>query len=202
MKCKFCLQPAGFLKSYHDDCRHDVENTVKQIESIVDTHKADETVPKEVKLQIREIASNNLYKNYIESKVFDKTTICRGEVIIHVESMLRISESKNRCKMIETGYRYEKKPTWKETRLLLDESGMIVFTDKAVYLCVKTKIMRYSYSRIVNYGYDTLAFSLKYAYFDVKTASPFPHRFSFTDICKANAGHKEQNIALVLHNLI
>lgn len=44
MKCEFCLQPAGFLKSYHDNCRQNVENSLKDIESIINIHKDDDMV--------------------------------------------------------------------------------------------------------------------------------------------------------------
>lgn len=201
MKCKFCQQQAGFFKSYHEECKLSAENTMKQLEAIVNEHRADEEVPKSVKLRMKEIAlSNPLYINYAESEVIDKTAIHFNETIIHVESMLQISESKNRCKMVETGYRYEKMPTWSEKQLLLDNLGKIIFTDKAVYLYVNTKTMRYPYSKIVNYGFDK-NFLSKYAYFDIKTTSPFPHRFSFTDTHKDKNARKEQNITLFLHCL-
>lgn len=202
MKCRFCNQRAGVLKGYHDECKANAEKTMKQIEGIVNQHKSDETVPKDLVNQLKEVAlSNKLYVNYLESEIFDKTLIQKGETLIYVESMMRISESKNRCKMIETGHRYEKMPTWSEKEILLDDSGRVVFTDKAVYLFVGIKAMRYPYSKIVNYGLDKI-WSLNYAYFDVKTSSPYPHRFTFTDTFKDKKASKEQNIALFLHSLV
>ncbi|MBR6618191.1 MAG: hypothetical protein IKL00_10035 [Oscillospiraceae bacterium] len=201
MKCIFCKQPAGFLKSYHDDCQKSADNVRQQIEDILNQYKSDDIVPAEVKQQIRDlVVSNNKYKNYVESMVYDKTTIYNNEVVIYVESMLRISESKNRCRMVETGFRYEKKPCWDNGTLILDNSGIVIFTDKAIYFYVNSKTMRYPYNKIVNYGYDKI-FSSKYAYLDVKTSSPFPHRFSFTDTYKGKDGLKEQNIVLFIHSL-
>ena len=202
MKCIYCKQTAGFLKGYHDDCKKSVDNVQQQIEDIMNQHKADDIVPTEVKHQIKALAStNNGFRNYVESKIYDKTAIYNNEVVIHVESMLKISESKNRCRMVETGYRYEKRPCWNNSELILDNSGSVIFTDKAVYLYVNSKTMRYPYSKIVNYGYDKI-FSFKYAYFDVKTSSPFPHRFSFTDTYRQKDGRKEQSIVLYIHSLI
>lgn len=114
------------------------------------------------------------------SKLIDRTTKYTDETIIHIESGLKIFESKNRCKMVESGYRYEKMPTWSEKEYLLDNSGAIIFTDAAIYLYVNSKTMRYPYTKIVNYGFEKI-FTMNQAYFDVKTSSPFPHRFSFTD---------------------
>ena len=92
-------------------------------------------------------------------------------------------------------------PTWSQKEYLLDNSGTIIFTDCAVYLQVGTKIMKYPYKKIVNYGFDKI-WTLKYAYFDLKTSSSYPHRFSMSDTFKAKDGRKEQNICLFLHCLI
>ena len=202
MKCEYCKQQVGFLKWYHEECKVSAEKTLRQIENVLNQHKSDETVSKEVTLELREIVlSNALYKNYLESKIIDKTAIHVNEVVICVESGVKISETKNRCKMVETGYRYEKMPTWSEKQLLLDNTGIVIFTDKAIYLYAGMKTMRYPYNKIVNYGYEKI-WTLKYAYFDVKTTSPLPHRFSFTDYFKNKNAEKEQNIALLLHCLV
>lgn len=202
MRCRFCNQQVGFMKTYHEDCRLKVEGTVKQIEEIVNEHKEDDVVPEEVKKLLKKIAnSNEIYINYMKSRAVDKTIIHVNETIIYAESNLVIHESKNRCKMVETGYRYEKMPTWSEKEFILDKSGTIIFTDVAVYLQVGSKMMRYPYKKIVNYGYEKV-WTLQYAYFDVKTSSPYPHRFSFSDTFKAKDGRKEQNICLLIHVLI
>lgn len=201
MKCKFCKQPAGFLKGYHDECRISAEKTLKEIEAFLDTHKVDEVVSKDAKQQIKDIATSNiLYMNYLESQLIDKTVIHTGETVIHIQEAVRVSESKNRCKMVETGYRYEKMPTWSEKKLLLDESGYVAFTDKAIYLFVIGKTMRYPYNKIVNYGYEK-KWLMKYAYFDIKTSSPFPHRFTLIDTYKGKEGLKEQAMCLFIHCL-
>ncbi len=202
MKCKFCNQHVGFMKTYHSDCRFNVEGTLKQIEEVVNEHKADEIVSNEVKQILKGLAiSNELYINFMKSRPVDKTIIHANETIIYAETNLVIRESKNRCKMVETGYRYEKMPTWTEKEILLDKSGTVIFTDCAVYLQIGTKMMRYPYKKIVNYGYEKI-WTLQYAYFDISTSSPYPHRFSLSDTYKAKDGRKEQNICLVLHSLV
>ena len=202
MKCNFCNQQVGFMKTYHEDCRLRVEGTLKQIEETVNKHKADDEVSVEVKELLKKLAkSDELYINYMKSQVMDKTIIHANETIIYAESGLIIRESKNRCKMVETGYRYEKMPTWSEKDFLLDKSGTIIFSDSAVYPQVGTKMMRYPYKKIVNYGFEKI-WTLQYAYFDIKTTSPYPHRFSLSDTFKAKEGRKEQNICLFLHSLV
>lgn len=201
MKCIFCKQPTGFMSRYHNDCYQEVESIIQRIENMINRHKDNAVVPKDAKQQLKELAnSSTLYKNYMSSKLVDQTTIYTNEVIIHIESGLKIFESKNRCKMVETGYRYEKKPTWSEKQYLLDNSGTIIFTDTALYLYIDSKTMRYPYAKIVNYGFNKI-FTINQAYFDVKTTSPFPHRFSFTDTFNRKDGKKEQNICLFLHFL-
>lgn len=201
MKCIFCKQPAGFMRRYHIDCHHKTEIIIQQIETMINQYKDIDVVPKNAKHQLKELANSSiLYKNYMDSKLIDRTTIYTDETIIHIESGLKIFESKNRCKMVETGYRYEKRPTWSEKEYLLDNSGHVIFTDSAIYLYVNSKTMRYPYYKIVNYGFEKI-FTMNQAYFDVKTSSPFPHRFSFTDTFREKNGRKEQNICLFLHFL-
>lgn len=202
MKCPYCNYYAGFFKSYHETCKDSAEKTLKQIESILNQHRTDENVSKSVKQQIKNIAASDLmYKNYLYSKITDKSVIHYSEVVIHVESQIRILESKNRCKMVETGYRYEKMPSWSEKELLLDNSGSLIFTDRAMYLYVKSGTRRYDYEKIVNYGIDKVL-SRYHAYFDIKTSSPFPHRFLLTSAIKEKRGEKEKNITLLLHSLL
>lgn len=201
MKCIFCKQPVGFMHRYHSDCHHKTEIIIQQIETMINQYKDIDVVPKNAKHQLKELANSSiLYTNYMVSKLIDRTTIYSDETIIHIESGVKIFESKNRCKMVETGYRYEKRPTWSEKEYLLDNSGYIIFTDVAIYLYVNSKTMRYPYNKIVNYGFEKI-FTLNQAYFDVKTSSPFPHRFSFTDTFQERNRRKEQNICLFLHFL-
>jgi len=201
MKCIFCKQPAGFMHRYHSDCHHKTQNIIQQIETIINQYKDNDIVPKDAKQHLKKLTNSSiLYKNYMFSKLIDRTAIYTNETIIHIESGLKIFESKNRCKMVETGYRYEKMPTWSEKEYLLDNSGAIIFTNAAIYLYVNSKTMRYPYNKIVNYGFEKI-FTMNQAYFDVKTTSPFPHRFSITDTFREKNGTKEQNICLFLHFL-
>ena len=101
MKCRFCSENAGFMKSYHKDCRVSAENTLKSIEEIVNEHKDDDKVSDVVKGKLKQLASSNkLYLNFMKSMAIDSTIIHINETIIYAESGLVIRESKNRCKMV------------------------------------------------------------------------------------------------------
>lgn len=201
MKCRFCKQPAGFMKGYHKECYESAESTMKQLERVVNEYKDYDVVPAKAKDEIiKVVSSNELYRNHLEYQIIDKKAIHTSEIVIHVEYGMTIRESKNRCKMVETGYRYEKKPVWNESNLILDKSGTVIFTDKAVYLYVGSQTMRYPYNKIVNIGFEK-SWATVYAYFDVKTSSPFAHRFEISSYVKEKNSEKEQNICLFLHCL-
>ena len=95
-----------------------------------------------------------------------------------MEKKVSVSEQKNRCTMVRTGYKWNKQPVWNPSNDLLSENTEVVFTDKAIYFLFGGTSMRYPYNKIVNMGFNRAEFMLPaQAYFDVKTTSPFPHRF-------------------------
>ena len=202
MKCMYCKKQVGFMKVVHEECEYTMSNMFKKMKSIFDMKIAGDITAKEARIKARELSlSNGMYRNFMESAVIDKTVIQMNEVVIYSDRSFRISESKNRCKMVETGYRYEKMPTWSEKNFLLDENGYVYFTDQAIYLYVGGKTMRYPYSKLVNCGYEKL-WSMHHAYFDVKTSSPYPHRFTLSDTFKNKGGEKEQKLTEFLRGLI
>lgn len=199
MKCIFCKNPAGLLKSYHEDCYDKIQMFLRKMEQIVNQYNQESITAKDAKNQLVSLASSDcLYKNYLEHEILDKTAIRTNETVIYIENMVSISESKNRCKMVETGYRYEKMPTWNETNQLIGENVSIVFTDKSIYMLLNNSAMMYPYNKIVNLGYDEKQGD---AYFDLKTSSPYPHRFSIKPFIKKDKS-KAQNVCLFLKCLI
>jgi hypothetical protein len=172
---------------------------LQKVELIINKYNQESISAKDVKNQLVALASSDcLYKNYLEHKIFDKTAIRTNETVIYIENMVSISESKNRCKMIDTGYRYEKMPTWNENNQLIGENVSIVFTDKGIYMLLNASTMMYPYNKIVNLGYDE---KREYAYFDVKTSSPYPHRFTIGSFLKKDKG-TAQNVCLFLNCLV
>lgn len=99
--------------------------------------------------------------------------------------------------MVRTGYRWERKSVWNPASVLLSDCADIVFTDKAVYLLLMGSGMRYPYGKIVNIGYKAARFMVsEEVFFDVKTTSPFPHRFS---IWNKYDKEKTEKVNLVLN---
>lgn len=199
MKCIFCQEPCGILKSYHDDCIQKTQALLYKMEGIVNEYNKQKINQAYAKGELRGLASSEkLYQTYIEHQIFDKTAIWVNETVIYVESGLCISESKNSCEMVRTGFRYEKKPVWNEKNYLIGKNVSIAMTDKSVYLLLHEKAMRYPYQKIVNLGYDE---KWRYAFFDVKTSSPLPHRFLIRSVNKKEKS-KLDNVCLFLNCLI
>lgn len=190
------------MKVVHEECEYMMSNMFNKMKIIFDMKVAGEISAKEARIKAGELSlSNSLYHDFMEKAIIDKTVIHMNEVIIYSDMSFTVSESKNRCKMVETGYRYEKMPTWSEKNFLLDRNGYVYLTDQAIYLYVGGKTMRYPYNKLVNCGYEKL-WSVHYAYFDVKTSSPYPHRFTLSDSFKNKNGEKEQRLTEFLQGLI
>lgn len=202
MKCIYCKKQVGFMKVVHEECEYMMSNMFNKMKIIFDMKVAGEISAKEARIKAGELSlSNSLYHDFMEKAIIDKTVIHMNEVIIYSDMSFTVSESKNRCKMVETGYRYEKMPTWSEKNFLLDRNGYVYLTDQAIYLYVGGKTMRYPYNKLVNCGYEKL-WSVHCAYFDVKTSSPYPHRFTLSDSFKNKNGEKEQRLTEFLQGLI
>lgn len=191
MKCTYCNLPAGFMKSYHQECYEQVVPIVKEIETIINLFNSEKISAQIVKDKLIKAANKDmLYKNHMKNSTNNNIDIRSSELIIHCENMMTASESKNRFKMIRTGYRYEKKPVWNVTNFKLGDNVVIVFTDQSIYLLFFETSMRYPYNKIVNFGYDERG---GFAYFDVKTTSPHPHRFYISSMSRRES-FKSKNV--------
>ena len=83
-----------------------------------------------------------------------------------------IVEEKNTCRMESIGWG-ETRPSWKVTKKTLSHSGEILITDKNIYInLIGTKLI-FPLNKIELVKEDFY----NSVYFDVKTTSPYPHRF-------------------------
>lgn len=195
MRCIFCKESTGLFKTYHDDCYHKVQAVLQRIEYTLNAYTRSDTGAEEAKQELVSLASSEcLYQNYLEHEIYDKTAVRVEETLIYLESGLNISESENRCSMIRTGYRYEKKPVWNEKELRIGENVTVVLTDQKIHMLLQDKDRAYQYKQIVNAGFEEEG---RYAYFDLKTASQYPHRFSIRPFKKTEKT-KAQNISLFI----
>lgn len=194
MKCKFCNNPAGFMKSFHLDCKLKAEECMSSIEHIVNEYNQDGVEFLDAKQAIVDlISSNEFYHNYLWNCVHKKSDIRTNEFLIHIETSLSIYETKNRKTMERTGLSYARYPEWRVSSSKIEDMATLAFTDRCIYILGFNGVMIYPYSKIINIGYQN-----GYAYFDIKTTSPYPHRFEI----KATNGKdisKSQNITLFLN---
>ena len=195
MNCKYCNESAGFMQSFHNECNEKFEELLIKRDDIIYECNSDNSDGKSVKIELMNLAKNKIYSNYMNNSIIDKTIIRTKEVIIHVESSMKVYESKNRCTMTRIGYSYEKTPIWKEYTQLIGKLTTIVYTDESIYIILFNSVMRYPYKKIVNVGYDE---KKNYLYFDVKTTSPYAHRFMIGEHVKLF--EKEVKLMLKLLN--
>lgn len=195
MNCIFCNRPAGFLKKYHEDCFSKTQIIMQQIQEMINQYNRDSISALEAKQQIVELASSDIrHENYLLNEIIDKSKICSNDILIHSEKMVSIWESKNRCTMKRTGLSYARYPEWSESNQLLCNLGTVVFSDKSIYLILDEKTIAYPYKKIIDFGYTE---DSKYTYFDVKTASPYPHRFFIRAFDKKDKS-SAQNVCIFL----
>lgn len=177
MKCSICGQQCGLFKSYHEDCKSAMIMAATKIYSIINRYENGNLACGKMEM-IELIKNEPLYRTYLMNQISGKDQIYNNEIILYVEKNVAVSEQKNRCTMVRTGCRWERKPVWNPSSVLLSDSADMVFTDKAVYLLLMGSSMRYPYGKIVNIGYNDEKFMCPpEVFFDVKTTSPFPHRF-------------------------
>ncbi len=199
MNCIFCKKSCGFLKSYHRECIESVQQVLKDIEEIINKYNKEEISASQAQNSLVDMAvSSQLYINYLNHELDSVKAIKAHETIIYFENSLALFESKNRCKMVRTGYRYEKMPNWNEENLLLDRNALVVFTDKHIHLISGQNEISYDYNKIVDIGFDEI---FGYVYFDVKTTSKIPHRFSLKPIISKEK-IKAHNVCLLLNCLV
>lgn len=175
MKCIYCNKPAGLFKLQHQECYEQIKPIFEEVSKVIGLFNSGEITSELAKDKLIKIAINEkLYSEYLKNCTNNNKDIWNTEIILYCENGLTISESKNRAKMIRTGYRYERKPVWNVNNLKLEDNVSFVLTNQSVYMLFSQTSMRYPYNKIVNIGYDKVNL---YTYFDVKTTSPHPHRF-------------------------
>ena len=196
MNCKFCNKSAGFMKSFHLECKSKAEKCMKSIEHIINIYNQDGIDFIDAKQSIMDlISSNSLYSNYLWNCVGSKSEIRTNEFLIHVETLVTIYESKNRKTMERTCLSYARYPMWNVSSYKIEEMATVAFTDKSIYLLGFNAVMVFPYKKIINIGFEN-----GYAYFDVKTNSPYPHRFEINAVNYKDLS-KPKNITLFLNLL-
>lgn len=105
MKCLICGKQCGLLKVYHEECKALVYNAEAEINTIL--HKHQFGYLNDGKSEIISLVENDtLYKNYLMKQICDKSQIYNNEIVLQVEKKVSVSEQKNRCTMVRTGYKW------------------------------------------------------------------------------------------------
>lgn len=196
MKCMFCNSSAGFMRTYHPECKAKTEDYLSKLETVLNEYNQKKINFYNAKQQLIKLASSNsFYQNYLWNSVGIKSKIRTNEVLLYVETQISIVESKNWKTMKRTGLSYARYPQWEVCSRKIEDMATVAFTDKAVYLLGFDKTYIYPYNKIVNIGFEPNKKNT--AYFDVKTTSPYPHRFELW-AADGQSISKSQNITLFL----
>ncbi len=195
MNCKFCGKKIGFFEPRHKICKTENEEFILKLKNILIEYDNKDLDSSIIKARLIETVANNFkYKNYLAYNLFRKNDIRTNETLLYIETSINIAESKNRKQMVRSGYRYERVPVWSPANYLIGKYVSIAFTDKSLYLLLEKGTMIYEYKKNVNLGLDEKS---GYLYFDIKTTSPYPHRFSIIPTI-ANDKEKMQTLYLLL----
>ena len=126
------------------------------------------------------------YKTYLNSLI-NNYELQPGEQVVFISVPVEVYESKNTCKMERTGLSYERHPIWNVTETKIAYCEKIIITDRRVFIPTYQGTRNYSFKKFVNTGvYNDRK---NKAFFDLKTTSPYPHRFIIKamydkDICE------------------
>ena len=183
-KCRRCGRDAGFLSTYCGLCyekdmreKEEKKQRVKDgkafMYDVLESYEDDEFDYKTAYSEIiNYIDDNDDFAEYLESSI-DSRELLPNERIIYKTSSIDVIERKNSCKMERTGYSYERYPIWDVRDTKISNSNTILISNMRIYLYTTTGLRLYPLNKIVNAG----SYSDTMAFFDVKTTSPYPHRF-------------------------
>ena len=82
------------------------------------------------------VENDTLYKNYLMKQICDKSQIYNNEIVLQVEKKVSVSEQKNRCTMVRTGYKWNKQPVWNPSNDLLSEIQRSFLRIKPYIFCL------------------------------------------------------------------
>lgn len=175
MRCRYCGEKTErFFDVAHQEC-HDkylihsnaLLNICKEYESGNIEHKA------AVKSLVELCQDKNYRNKLLDNDIDNFADIMRkGDCPIFFTDCASVVEEKNRCRMESVGWR-ENRPSWNVEKKKLSHRGELLITDKNIYInLIGTKLI-FPLNKIELVKEDFY----NSVYFDVKTTSPYPHRF-------------------------
>ncbi|MBQ4154020.1 MAG: hypothetical protein IJE01_02320 [Clostridia bacterium] len=175
MKCIYCgKKTERFFDVAHQECH---EKYLMHSNSLLNICKEYENGNIEHKTAVKSFVELCQEKNYnnisLDRDINDFDDIMRkGEYPIFVTKFLTVIEEKNSCRMKSVGYN-ESRPFWNVEKNTLSTLANLLISDKNLYLdLIGTKILiPLNKIELVKEDY------FNSVYFDVKTSSPYPHRY-------------------------
>ena len=175
MKCIYCGEKTKrFFDVAHQEC-HD--KYLSHSNSLLNVCKEYENGNIEHKTAVKSLVELCQDKNYcnksLDRDIDDFNDIMRkGEYPIFIAKYFTVVEEKNRCRMKSVCYN-EARPFWNVEKKTLSTIANLLITDKSLYIdLIGTKIL-FPLSKIELVKEDYF----NSVYFDVKTSSPYPHRY-------------------------
>lgn len=175
MKCIYCgKKTERFFDVAHKECH---ENYLSYSNSLLHICKEYENGNIEHKTAVKSLVELCKDKNYC-NKSLDKDInnfgdiMRKGECPIFITKYFTVVEEKNSCRMKSVGW-HETRPSWNVEKKTLSNIAELLITDKNLYIdLIGTKIIiPLNKIELVKEDY------FNSIYFDVKTSSPYPHRY-------------------------
>lgn len=172
MDCIYCGKPAGFIRSYHKECKQKFKEyeiwTTKVSKAILDKQLSNMDAKRELLLA----ANKNEVKNYFDTN-FDSI---QNEIAIKEYYSYSMAERKNHVTFKRTGISYRRYPIYKDEISSLGEA-IILLTDKSIYIIRnEQKNIKIINSSIISIRIVNLDIIIS-----VKTSSSIPHEYYFRD---------------------
>lgn len=175
MKCIYCGEKTNrFFDVAHQEC-HD--KYLEHSNSLLNVCKEYENGNIEHKTAVKflvELCQDKSYCNKsLERDINEFEDIMRkGDCPIFVAKYFTVVEEKNRCRMKSVGYN-EARPSWNVEKKILSTIANLLITDKNLYIDLTGTKIFFPLNKIELVKEDYF----NSVYFDVKTSSPYPHRY-------------------------
>lgn len=148
------------------------------------------------KAKLIEASSESHIQNLFWGTIHSRNEIRSYDKLVFSQNLVDVYEEKNRCHMERTGLSYAKYPKWEYGSQRISQLGTVALTDSGIYI-LDAKSIYIPYSRIIDVGVNTPLLRVQEVYFEVKTTSPYRHRYS---ICAGD--RKDKNLAVALADII
>jgi len=175
MKCIYCGEniKSWFFRA-HQECYDQYIDQYNEVLKIcVDYEKGNVEHSVAVKSLIKMTEQDNFYKKILlqDTETFNDI-IRKNDIPIFFSKYFSVVEEKNSCRMKSVGW-HETRPSWNVEKKTLSNIAELLITDKNLYIdLIGTKIIiPLNKIELVKEDY------FNSIYFDVKTSSPYPHRY-------------------------